>query len=91
MRKNIKKFAGIVLCIGMFTGCAQTPDSSLVKPKGSKAVDAIRKRMMLAVLKEKHLKARTMTVQSHRQPSGISLMLLKIIKAMWKMTVPSSW
>ena len=40
MRKNIKKFAGIVLCIGMFTGCAQTPDSSLVKPKGSKAVDA---------------------------------------------------
>lgn len=24
----------------MFTGCAQTPDSSLVKPKGSKAVDA---------------------------------------------------
>lgn len=67
MRKNIKKFAGIVLCIGMFTGCAQTPDSSLVKPKGSKAVDAlIRKRMMLAVLKEKHLKARTMTVQSQR-------------------------
>ena len=40
MRKNIRKFAGIVLCIGMFTGCAQTPDSSLVKPKGSKAVDA---------------------------------------------------
>ena len=40
MRKNIKKFAGIVLCIGMFTGCAQTPDSSLVKPKGSKDVDA---------------------------------------------------
>ena len=46
---------------------------------------------MTAVLKEKHLKARTMTVQSQRQPSGISLMLLKIIKAMWKMTVPSSW
>ena len=29
-----------LFCIGMFTGCAQTPDSSLVKPKGSKAVDA---------------------------------------------------
>ena len=41
MRKNIKKFAGIVLCIGMFTGCAQTPDSSLVKPKGSKAVECL--------------------------------------------------
>ena len=89
MRKNIKKFAGIVLCIGMFTGCAQTPDSSLVKPKGSKAVDAYTEAD--DVLKEKHLKARTMTVQSQRQPSGISLMLLKIIKAMWKMTVPSSW
>lgn len=45
MRKNIKKFAGIVLCIGMFTGCAQTPDSSLVKPKGSKAVFPFHQKM----------------------------------------------
>ena len=90
MRKNIKKFAGIVLCIGMFTGCAQTPDSSLVKPKGSKAVDAYTEADDVSGSKG-DLKARTMTVQSQRQPSGISLMLLKIIKAMWKMTVPSSW
>ena len=88
MRKNIKKFAGIVLCIGMFTGCAQTPDSSLVKPKGSKAVDAYTEADDVSGSKGE---ARTMTVQSQRQPSGISLMLLKIIKAMWKMTVPSSW
>lgn len=91
MRKNIKKFAGIVLCIGMFTGCAQTPDSSLVKPKGSKAVDAYTEADDVSGSKGEASEARTMTVQSQRQPSGISSMLLKIIKAMWKMTVPSSW
>ena len=37
MRKNINKIVGLTLCIGMLTGCAQTPESSLVKPKGSKA------------------------------------------------------
>ena len=40
MRKNINKIVGLTLCIGMLTGCAQTPESSLVKPKGSKAEDA---------------------------------------------------
>ena len=87
MRKNIKKFAGIVLCIGMFTGCAQTPDSSLVKPKGSKAVDAYTEADDVSGSKGEASESK----KSQRQPSGISLMLLKIIKAMWKMTVPSSW
>ena len=40
MRKNINKIVGLTLCIGMLTGCAQTPESSLVKPKGNKAEDA---------------------------------------------------
>ena len=40
MRKNINKIVGLTLCIGMLTGCAHTPESSLVKPKGSKAEDA---------------------------------------------------
>ena len=73
MRKNIKKFAGIVLCIGMFTGCAQTPDSSLVKPKGSKAVDAYTEADDVSGSKGEASESK------------------KIIKAMWKMTVPSSW
>ena len=40
MRKNINKIVGLTLCIGMLTGCAQTPESSLVKPKGSKVENA---------------------------------------------------
>lgn len=40
MRKNINKIVGLTLCIGMLTGCAHTPESSLVKPKGSKEEDA---------------------------------------------------
>ncbi len=40
MRKNINKIVGLTLCIGMLTGCAQTPESSLVKPKGSKIENA---------------------------------------------------
>ena len=40
MKNHIKKFVGLTLCMGMLTGCAQTPEFSLVKPKGSKAVDA---------------------------------------------------
>ncbi len=40
MRKNIEKIIGLTLCVGMLTGCAQTPESSLVKPKGSSAMDA---------------------------------------------------
>lgn len=40
MRKNIKKFVGLTLCMGLLTGCAQTPESSLVKQKGSNALDA---------------------------------------------------
>ena len=40
MKNHIKKFVGLTLCMGMLTGCAQTPESSLVKQKGSKAVDA---------------------------------------------------
>ena len=40
MRKNINKIVGLTLCIGMLTGCAHTPESSLVKPKGSNAEDA---------------------------------------------------
>ena len=38
--KKHKKIVGLTLCIGMLTGCAHTPESSLVKPKGSKAEDA---------------------------------------------------
>ena len=40
MRKNIEKIIGLTLCVGMLTGCAKTPESSLVKPKGSSAMDA---------------------------------------------------
>ena len=40
MRKHIEKIIGLTLCVGMLTGCAQTPESSLVKPKGSSAMDA---------------------------------------------------
>lgn len=40
MRKNIEKIIGLILCVGMLTGCAKTPESSLVKPKGSSAMDA---------------------------------------------------
>ncbi len=40
MRKNIEKIIGLTLCVGMLTGCAQPPESSLVKPKGSSAMDA---------------------------------------------------
>ena len=43
MRKHIEKIIGLTLCVGMLTGCAQTPDSSLVKPKGSSAMDAYKK------------------------------------------------
>lgn len=35
MRKNIEKIIGLTLCVGMLTGCAKTPESSLVKQKGS--------------------------------------------------------
>ena len=39
MRKNTKKVIGFTLCLGLLTGCAQTPESSLVKQKGSKSLD----------------------------------------------------
>ncbi len=39
MRKNTKKVIGFILCLGLLTGCAQTPESSLVKQKGSKSLD----------------------------------------------------
>ena len=40
MRKNIEKIIGLTLCVGMLAGCAQTPETSLVKPKGNNALDA---------------------------------------------------
>lgn len=40
MRKKIEKIVGLTLCMGLLTGCAQTPDSSLVKQKGSKAIES---------------------------------------------------
>lgn len=40
MRKNIERIIGLTLCMGMLAGCAQTPESSLVRQKGSKALDS---------------------------------------------------
>ena len=39
-KKHKIKIVGLTLCIGMLTGCAHTPESSLVKPKGSKVENA---------------------------------------------------
>ena len=52
MRKNINKIVGLTLCIGMLTGCAQTPESSLVKPKGNKAEDAYTEAEGVDIVKE---------------------------------------
>ncbi len=52
MRKNINKIVGLTLCIGMLTGCAHTPESSLVKPKGSKAEDAYTEAEGVDIVKE---------------------------------------
>lgn len=40
MRKNIERIIGLTLCMGMLAGCAQTPESSLVRQKGNKALDS---------------------------------------------------
>lgn len=40
MRKNIERMIGLTLCMGMLAGCAQTPESSLVRQKGNKALDS---------------------------------------------------
>ena len=40
MRKNIERIIGLTLCMGILAGCAQTPESSLVRQKGSKALDS---------------------------------------------------
>nr|WP_295278452.1 DUF6034 family protein [uncultured Blautia sp.] len=40
MRKHIEKIIGLTLCMGILAGCARTPDSSLVKQKGSTSLDA---------------------------------------------------
>ena len=50
--KNINKIVGLTLCIGMLTGCAQTPESSLVKPKGNKAEDAYTEAEGVDIVKE---------------------------------------
>ena len=67
------------------------PGSSLVKPKGSKAVDAYTEADDVSGSKGEASESKNDDGSESRQPSGISSMLLKIIKAMWKMTVPSSW
>ena len=40
MRKKIERIIGLTLCMGMLAGCAQTPESSLVRQKGTKALDS---------------------------------------------------
>ncbi|MDD5804835.1 MAG: DUF6034 family protein [Clostridia bacterium] len=40
MKKMIKTLVGFTLCMGMLTGCAKTPETSLVKQKGSNALAA---------------------------------------------------
>ena len=76
----------------MFTGCAQTPDSSLVKPKGSKAVDAYTEADDVSGSKGEASESKNDDgSESKTTIRNLIDAPTKLIKAMWKMTVPSSW
>ena len=43
LKKNtMVKITGMLCCVGLLTGCAKTPESTLVKQKGEAAMDKYR-------------------------------------------------
>ena len=63
----------------------------MVKPKGSKAVDAYTEADDVSGSKGEASESKNDDGSESKTTIRNLIELLKIIKAMWKMTVPSSW